>query len=312
MKTSHLQLNCHASVQSRASKDAQQFVPQHTSAPEVQVWFCLTNTMPAKHFNQLVLMLSQTERMRLQLLRHESQRLTYAVAHALVRQVLSRRLHCEADDLSFCIGQYGKPELDESPVYEKNNVHFNISHTHSSSQGLVAVVLANVPAGVDVEQHLVQKPVEMAQMCLTRDECIRVQKSVEPQKLFRRYWVMKEAIAKAMGIGLSAPLQSLAIEHSTSERGGWFRVLDGFSPAASQNCWAVRPVDMIHQIGSPASWDAAVAIAIPKAAPGHHSRFKMPDVSVNWITCEELVSKQGNCPQLQATGHLGMDASLRI
>ena len=164
----------------------------------------------------------------------------FAVARALVRQVLARYTGISAHELRFVANQYGRPELEPGHA----GLRFNLSH----ADGLAALAIAcEAELGVDVEdagrrsrpedvaEHFFAAAEVAALMALPADQ--------RPRRFFD-YWTLKEAYIKARGMGLAIPLGAfaydlsrgraaidLAIDPSLGDRRtGWQFLLDDPTP----------------------------------------------------------------------------------
>lgn len=127
----------------------------------------------------------------------------FMVAHALLRFGLStvageRRWAFAADS-------YGKPELD--PPCGDPPLRFNLSHTN----GLAACAISSGrPVGIDVEGINPRLDFQaIAKKALSAEErrFMATRRASEQVELFFRFWTLKEAMVKAIGRGLSLPLQ---------------------------------------------------------------------------------------------------------
>ena len=123
----------------------------------------------------------------------------------LLRKALRERGHDLAPDaLAFSIGEQGKPRLAALP-----EIHFNLSH--SGTFALCAVSDSEI--GCDVEEI---RPAQMtlAQRFFARSEYedILAQPEGAARDIrFMRYWTLKESFIKALGLGLSLPLDDFSI-----------------------------------------------------------------------------------------------------
>lgn len=112
--------------------------------------------------------------------------------------------------LELGIGKYGKPYFIADP-----RLHFNLSH----SGAYVLLGFAASPLGVDVEQNS-----ELADLdglighCFTRQEAAYIHTSsrTDTQRRFYRYWTIKEAYLKALGVGLSKEPQAFSVFYDHS------------------------------------------------------------------------------------------------
>nr|WP_246548446.1 4'-phosphopantetheinyl transferase superfamily protein [Ancylobacter oerskovii] len=130
-----------------------------------------------------------------------------------MRGILGQAIGREAEALSFARNAYGKPALKGH-----ERLGFNLSH----SEGLGVLAVADgIPLGVDVEKLA---PVEqaVAEISFSRAERAELAACEEDQWLasFYRHWTRKEAIIKALGLGLAeAPdLDDITPEAGTERR----------------------------------------------------------------------------------------------
>jgi 4'-phosphopantetheinyl transferase len=132
-------------------------------------------------------------------------RLDFIVRRGLLRSILSRYLKSEPTRFSFAYGPHGKPELVDASG-STSYVSFNFSH--SAGLALYAFTLRRA-VGVDIERIDSFLDFEaLSGQFFSRSEH-RVLQSLSPDALaqaFFQYWTSKEAIVKAIGDGLSLPL----------------------------------------------------------------------------------------------------------
>jgi 4'-phosphopantetheinyl transferase len=144
------------------------------------------------------------------------------------------------EDLNALIyNEYGRPYLSGS-------LDFNISH---SGDFVVCVFNPNGKIGVDVEEI---KPIAVDDFepHFDTDEWRDINNSTNIISAFYYYWTAKEAVAKAIGKGLSIPLNRIVIK-------------DGCSKIAQSN-WHLKPVNIgaghIMQIASQKAIDEEFAL----------------------------------------------------
>jgi 4'-phosphopantetheinyl transferase len=139
----------------------------------------------------------------------EKDRRAFTVSRGFLRHVLSRYLATKPEALRFAYGPYGKPALNGE--HTNSSLKFNMSH--SRGVGLVAVTETK-ELGVDVEyiradfasEDIARRffsPHEVAAFNALSNE-LRV-------AAFFRCWTRKEAYIKAIGRGLSQPLEGFDV-----------------------------------------------------------------------------------------------------
>jgi 4'-phosphopantetheinyl transferase len=150
--------------------------------------------------------LDPAERARATRFMFERDRRHFVAAHAWTRLVLARCLGCTPQSLRVATGPQGKPYLEDASA----GVCFNLSH--AGERALLAIGLDR-PVGVDIEQHRAIDPTELARRFFARDEIDALERLDNKTRLgaFFRCWTRKEALIKAMGEGLSFPLDGFAV-----------------------------------------------------------------------------------------------------
>ena len=113
-------------------------------------------------------------------------------------------------------GEHGKPSLAEFP-----DVHFNLSHAN----GVTACIVTDGECGIDCE---CVRPCRMrvAKKVFSDEEQAALEAVGESGRdmLFFRIWTLKEAFVKALGIGISYPMNTVTFTltdstvRSTAER----------------------------------------------------------------------------------------------
>ncbi|WP_269620847.1 4'-phosphopantetheinyl transferase family protein [Zhongshania sp. BJYM1] len=187
----------------------------------IDVWYCFTDDHRLNsRVDQYEAMLSPAELAQYQQLMHGSNGKDYLVSRALLRTVLSEYCDLAPEKISFCVNDFGKPELNNSEA--RGIIQFNTAHTSGLT---VCVVTRDNDVGVDAESHAEnQSVVNMADDYFSALELQALNSCSDDQKLdrFYRYWTLKEAYIKARGEGLSIPLHDFSIV--LDEEGGF----DGF------------------------------------------------------------------------------------
>jgi 4'-phosphopantetheinyl transferase len=154
-------------------------------------------------------LLSPDERQRAARFAFERDRRRYIVARARLRQLLGERLGAVPESLQFVYNPYGKPALARRP--ETRDLRFNLSYC-----GDVAVYAfaEGREVGVDVEEvRRLPDADEVAMRFFSRREraaYLRLPLRERPQGFFN-CWTRKEAFIKALGDGLSHPLEAFDV-----------------------------------------------------------------------------------------------------
>ena len=184
-------------------------VPQPLALPTpgvVQVWqlHCSTARSQRSHWHAW---LSLEERDRLQRYRQSGDRDRFILSRGGLRYLLAGYLGIAPAAVRLDYGEYGKPLL-LTPAAAP--LHFNVAH----SGDWVIWGFSPCPyIGVDVEMVQPRQRLSgLIQRCLTTEESDRL--PTEPAARlydFLCYWTVKEAHLKAVGLGLTYPLQQVQV-----------------------------------------------------------------------------------------------------
>lgn len=122
----------------------------------------------------------------------------------LVRAIISKYLNINNTDQHFVLNEYGKPY-----IYGVENFHYNLSH----SGNWVVCAIDQKPVGVDIEKIKPFAP-DIARYYFSAEEFLYMSQAPETVKLglFYELWTFKESYIKALGCGLSKPLNSFTIK----------------------------------------------------------------------------------------------------
>jgi 4'-phosphopantetheinyl transferase len=157
---------------------------------------------------------------------------SFVIARAGLRCLLGRYLDICPADLRFIYGSKGKPALESAA-----GVQFNM--THSGRLAAVAIT-ANCPIGVDLE--LIRPLPDMQQIaarffCSEEAAEIMMLPASERELAFFRCWTRKEAYIKAIGDGLSAPLDGFRV---TMQPGAPARFVHIGHDTNAANAWTLH------------------------------------------------------------------------
>ena len=171
----------------------------------VHVWTSTTDdaAQPSR-LQAHVALLSPDERERCDRFWQEADRARFAMARAMVRNMLSRYVALAPNEWRFRIEEYGRPEVAELPAGAPD-LRFNLSHT----EGLVAcAVTVGRDVGLDVENVHRQLTHQVPERFFSPQEVadLRALPQEDQALVFFDYWTLKESYIKARGLGLALPL----------------------------------------------------------------------------------------------------------
>ena len=154
-------------------------------------------------------MLSEDERRRADRFRTGPLRNHYIAGRGTLRMLLGRYLRTAHASFSLSYQAHGKPELD--PPWKDCGLEFNLSHSHELA---VYAFTRGSPIGVDVEWI---RPMPNAEALLERffsPEEVQQWRQMPAERQLRAFfqgWTRKEAWLKAVGSGLSFPLDQFCV-----------------------------------------------------------------------------------------------------
>lgn len=176
----------------------------------------------------------------------------FIAARTGLRRILARYTGRSPAALAFETGTRGKPRFPTGSPHA--GLHFNLSH--AGSWALVSV-RNGFETGVDVETaSLRHEPRKLAARFFSSTEADWVLAAKNDADLLDRFfsvWTRKEAVVKALGLGITAPLEAFSTLPVTAQ------AVETCMPSCPQSLW-VAPVPM------PRDYRAAVASLTPKAA----------------------------------------------
>ncbi|GFN29899.1 4'-phosphopantetheinyl transferase family protein [Paenibacillus xylaniclasticus] len=166
---------------------------------------------PSIIYQDVLPTLSAERQNRVRNYRREEDARRSIVAEMLIRAIVMDKFKLAHNEIVFGTNAYQKPFLTNNRAF-----HFNLSH---SGDWVLCAIDAS-PVGTDVERI---KPIDLdvARRFFSASEYIDLMSKPESEQLtyFYRLWTMKESYIKAVGKGLSIPLDSFTCQVSeTGER----------------------------------------------------------------------------------------------
>lgn len=184
--------------------------PQHPllRGDEVHVWRAYLNQSP-RDVLSLLKNLAPDERQRASRYRARKDQEHFVVARGALKEILGRYLAVQPHQIRFSYSEYGKPTL--SSEMDGDLLRFNVTHSHDIA--LYAIARGR-EVGLDVE--LIREEVaclEIAERFFAPVERLilrRLPPGLQTPAFFN-CWTRKEAYIKALGEGLSHPLDQFAV-----------------------------------------------------------------------------------------------------
>jgi 4'-phosphopantetheinyl transferase len=179
-------------------------------------------------------------------------RARFVSGRATLRRLLGRWLALDPVDVPIARGRRGRPYVDATDAPD-----FNVSHTRDAA---VIVLSTRRTVGVDLERR--DRRVDAARLArkfLTSDERAAMASLADDamREQFLRLWTCKEAMSKATGDGISAPMGRLTV--TASAQG--LRLEQGPPPYLPAD-WTLVAIDTPKtHFATLALWQPASAVA---------------------------------------------------
>lgn len=172
---------------------------------EVHIWSAAINENYYKLLNDSYL--SENEKKRTEQFSNDIDAFLFAVRHNLLRLILSGYLKCNPSEIRFGANPFNKPFI----AFPKTHLQFNISVT---SNRFIATLCMNRSLGVDIELiRQIENVKLLSNDNFTKNELQWIFSHPESEiySAFFNIWTKKEAFVKALGKGLSIPLNKFDV-----------------------------------------------------------------------------------------------------
>lgn len=168
--------------------------------------------IPEAYWNHFLSQVSAERRAQASRFVRQADAYRSVLGEILTRVTLSKLTGLRPAELSFTRNSYGKPSL-----IHHSDVQFNVSH---SGDWIALISGGTDELGVDVEK-IAPIDMQIAERFFSPTESQFLAAEPDDRRLetFYRLWTLKESYIKAVGMGLSMPLDSFAI--LPDEGGGW-------------------------------------------------------------------------------------------
>ncbi len=184
----------------------------------LHVWSA-TAVKDNRQLNELSELLAADEVERANKYVFEKDRWIYVTAKFLLRSILGNYLNINPKEIAFEYSEFGKPS------YLKNiEVDFNVSH---SGNRIIIGFAKQQTIGVDIEKIKQDfDPLDLAKIFFSEEEINALSQAKESEmfQAFYRCWTRKESFIKAVGEGLSYPLDSFAVTMDNDHRARFLKI----------------------------------------------------------------------------------------
>lgn len=197
------------------SKDQQQLIWQpkldyKINDRQIHIWLIDINNYLNSDFTAY---LDDQESARMHRFKFAKDRDCFIGSHAALRILLGKYCNCAPRAIAYKYTTYNKPILTKN-----HPIQFNLSH--SRNQAIIAVTKKH-PIGIDIE-YMQEKEIliDLAKRFFSSKEYDEYKKLSASQKVLGFYncWTRKEAVVKALGIGITYPLKSFSVNLTPETR----------------------------------------------------------------------------------------------
>ena len=139
----------------------------------------------------------------------EKDRITHTISKGTLRYIMSGYLNLKPEEIIFNQNEYGKPFISEDQNPEK--IQFDLSH---SGDMIIYAISKGRNIGIDIQEIKDSDSViDIVEHYFSETEKSAFRSLPDEQKLkgFHSCWARKEAYIKALGLGLSYPLNSFSM-----------------------------------------------------------------------------------------------------
>lgn len=207
---------------------------------EVHVWR-IRLEQPAEAQQRFLHTLDEEERERAGRFHFEKHRRQFVVGRGALRTLLARYLQTRPEAVRFSYGPYGKPILDGE--HRNSSLRFNASH---SGDLAVYAFVQDYEVGIDVEylsREFASEEIAQRFFSAYEVQMLSTLPATEKTAAFFRCWTRKEAYIKAIGSGLSHPLDTFDVTLAPGEPPALLRVQ---RDPESVRRWSMFDLDVGH------------------------------------------------------------------
>ena len=207
---------------------------------EVHVWSAKLSCsqMQRERFYQT---LSTDEKERSARFHFDKDRFDYIVGRGILRQLIGTYKKIDPSKIVFDYGKHGKPRITDALQTSGGQLEFNVSHSHGMALFAFAI---DRELGVDIEQiRPLSDGHSIAERFFSKSEYEKfasVPPSLQSQAFFN-CWTRKEAFIKAIGDGLTYPLDGFAVTLTPGVPAKLLHINENVSEAAKWDLRSLEP-----------------------------------------------------------------------
>lgn len=204
----------------------------------VHVWLANFNDLSAIHKEpQKILLADELEHAAK--FKNEKHANDFSMARMVLRIILGRYLNVEPNKIIFSYNDYGKPFLKGY----SHQLHFNLSH----SAGVALYIFSyDFEVGIDIEHiHPIENLLEIAKDFFSNQEFQELSELSIDKRLnsFFKCWTRKEAFIKALGNGLTHPLDKFEVSLKPNEIAEFTSIYGSKNLAKEWSLFSMQPLE---------------------------------------------------------------------
>jgi 4'-phosphopantetheinyl transferase len=184
----------------------------------------------------------------------------FLAARGILREILAHYTGTPANGIVFRYGKFGKPALADP-----SSVSFNLSH---SADIALCAITSSCPVGVDIER--VRPGIDLAGIATrffspAENAALWTLPTGHQCQAFFDCWTRKESYIKALGDGLSIPLDRFDVSHAPGVPARL--IADRADPSASER-WTIRQLKVGKGYAAAVAVEAEAADCVVLDWPG--------------------------------------------
>lgn len=217
-------------------------------ADQIHLWLIRVNEY-LNDLNRLFSWLNQEEKHQAMRFKFNTDRQSYTIAHGMLRFILGYYLNISPENIQIEVGQYGKPNIDS----KQNHIDLNFNISHSKNCILIGIA-QHQEIGVDIEYQrdkiefldIIERFFSVIEVTLFQEV-----PQAEQCNAFYNRWACKEAVIKAIGLGLFQALDSFDIELSVNQQP---RMLNFRNSHLKSDDWRIHLLDLEPHYSAAVAW----------------------------------------------------------
>jgi 4'-phosphopantetheinyl transferase len=172
----------------------------------IHIWRVKSNiTEDSLPYNALKI-LSHTEALKADDFKCKINRSNFLVSRIALRKIISLYTKIQPYQVNYIYNSFGKP-LINLPC---DNLHFNLSHTTDN----IVIALSKSPIGIDLE--FINPKLNLSELaeyvfCKNENDKFQTLSTLKKRIYFYNIWTRKEALLKAIGIGMTVNFNQIDI-----------------------------------------------------------------------------------------------------